>query len=48
MREGFHVVAVEREADYLPLIRARIDRENARQAAEDANRAPSLFDEAAS
>jgi len=48
MREGFHVVAVEREADYLPLIRARIDREHARQAAEDASRAPSLFDEAAS
>ena len=48
MREGFNVVAVEREADYLPLILARIDRENARQAAEDANRAPSLFDEAAS
>ena len=48
MREGFNVVAVEREADYLPLILARIDRENARQAAEDANRTPSLFDEAAS
>ena len=48
MREGFHVVAVEREADYLPLILARISRENARQAAEDANRAPSLFDEEAS
>lgn len=48
MREGFNVVAVEREADYLPLIMARIDREHARQAAEDANRIPSLFDEAAS
>ena len=48
VREGFNVVAVEREADYLPLILARIDRENARQAAEDANRTPSLFDEAAS
>lgn len=48
MREGFNVVAVEREADYLPLILARIDRENARQAAEDANRTPSLFDEEAS
>ena len=48
MREGFNVVAVEREADYLPLIMARIDREHARQAAEDANRTPSLFDEAAS
>ena len=48
MREGFNVVAVEREADYLPLIRARIDREHARQAAEAANRAPSLFDEEAS
>lgn len=45
MREGFNVVAVEREADYLPLIMARIDRENARQAAEDANRVPTLFDE---
>ena len=45
MREGFHVVAVEREADYLPLILARIDREHARQEAEAANRAPSLFDE---
>ena len=48
VREGFNVVAVEREADYLPLIMARIDREHARQAAEDANRTPSLFDEAAS
>lgn len=48
MREGFNVVAVEREADYLPLIRARIDREHARQAAEAANRTPSLFDEEAS
>lgn len=48
MREGFHVVAVERESDYLPLILARIDRENARQAAETANRTPSLFDEEAS
>ena len=48
MREGFNVVAVEREADYLPLILARIDREHARQAAEAANRTPSLFDEAAS
>lgn len=48
MREGFNVVAVEREADYLPLIVARIDRENARQAAEAANHVPSLFDEAAS
>lgn len=48
LREGFNVVAVEREADYLPLILARIDRENARQAAEDANRTPSLFDEEAS
>ena len=47
-REGFACIAVEREADYLPLIRARIDREHARQAAEDANRTPSLFDEAAS
>ena len=45
MREGFNVVAVEREADYLPLIRARIDRENARQAAEATNRVPTLFDE---
>lgn len=48
MREGFNVVAVEREADYLPLILARIDREHARQAAEAANRTPSLFDEEAS
>ena len=48
MREGFHVVAVEREADYLPLILARIDREHARQAADAANRTPSLFDEEAS
>lgn len=48
LREGFNVVAVEREADYLPLIMARIDRENARQEAQDANRTPSLFDEAAS
>lgn len=48
MREGFNVVAVEREADYLPLIMARIEREHARQAAEDANRTPSLFDEEAS
>lgn len=48
MREGFNVVAVEREADYLALILARIDRENARQVAEDANRVPSLFDEEAS
>ena len=48
MREGFNVVAVEREADYLPLILARIDREHARQEAEDANRTPTLFDEEAS
>ena len=48
MREGFNVVAVEREADYLPLIVARIDREQARQAAENANRVPTLFDEEAS
>ncbi|WP_341768269.1 DNA methyltransferase, partial [Escherichia coli] len=45
MREGFNVVAVEREADYLPLILARIDREHARQAADAANHVPSLFDE---
>lgn len=45
MREGFNVVAVEREADYLPLIMARIDRENARQAAEATNHVPTLFDE---
>lgn len=45
MREGFNVVAVEREADYLPLIMARISREHARQAAEDANHVPTLFDE---
>lgn len=45
MREGFNVVAVEREADYLPLIMARIERENARQSAEAANRVPTLFDE---
>lgn len=31
MREGFGVIAIEREADYLPLIQARIDRETARQ-----------------
>ena len=48
MREGFNVIAVEREADYLPLIMARISREKARQAAETANRTPSLFDEEAS
>ena len=47
-REGFACIAVESEADYLPLILARIDREHARQAAEDANRTPSLFDEEAS
>lgn len=45
MREGFNVVAVEREADYMPLIMARIERENARQSAEAANRVPTLFDE---
>ena len=44
MREGFHVVAVEREADYLPLIRARIDREHARQQAEAEAHVPDLFD----
>ena len=38
MREGFNVIAVEREADYLPLILARISRENASQAADEANR----------
>ena len=44
MREGFNVVAVEREADYLPLIRARIDREHARQQAEAEAHVPDLFD----
>ena len=45
MREGFNVVAVEREADYLPLIMARIEREHARQATEATNHVPALFDE---
>lgn len=27
--EGFHCIAIEREAEYLPLIQARIDRQEA-------------------
>ncbi len=26
--EGFHVIGIEREADYLPLIQVRLDRVN--------------------
>lgn len=42
--EGFGVIAVEREAEYLPLIQHRIDRANQRQAAQPAASDPGLFD----
>ena len=41
--EGFDCIAIEREADYLPLIQARIDRAR-RAEAERPDESPSLFD----
>ena len=41
--EGFDCIAIEREADYLPLIQARIDRAQ-RVEAERPDESPSLFD----
>ncbi len=34
--EGFHVIGIEREADYLPLIQVRLDRVEAPSADTDA------------
>ena len=43
MLEGFNVIGVEREADYLPLIRARIERATATLAAQAEADADTLF-----
>lgn len=43
MLEGFNVIGVEREADYLPLIRARIERATAALAAQAEADADTLF-----
>ena len=42
--EGFHCIAIEREAEYLPLIRHRIDRNQATEPDADTNDELSLFD----
>ena len=43
MLEGFSVTGIEREADYLPLIQARIDRATAELAARAEADADTLF-----
>ena len=43
MLEGFNAVGIEREADYLPLIRARIERADATLAAQAEADADTLF-----
>lgn len=43
MLEGFNVIGIEREADYLPLIRARIERATAELAARAEDDADTLF-----
>ena len=43
MLEGFNAVGIEREADYLPLIQARIDRATAELAARAEADADTLF-----
>jgi DNA modification methylase len=46
--EGFDVIAIEREADYLPLIQQRIFRAHAKvlaDAEQDDESHPSLFDD---
>ena len=42
--EGFHCIAIEREAEYLPLIRHRIDRNQATEPDDDTDDELSLFD----
>ena len=43
MLEGFNVIGIEREADYLPLIQARIDRATAELEAQAEAEADTLF-----
>ena len=43
MLEGFNVIGIEREADYLPLIRARIERATAEMEARAEAEADMLF-----
>lgn len=45
MLEGFTVIGVEREAEYLPLIMQRVNRQYEARAAEVVSVVPSLFDD---